>query len=487
MREAAAAAKRVREVTFSGCCTLSPLFLNQVLNMPAPREFDFQDVGRSMKNTGRAYQKRSVAMIELCRLFLEISPGNRDQVDALKSLVYVIDRAVERAVDARKDRSTDADNAFATAEKEMDSYAERYHPGHDVVLGDMQNIIRVAAKEDNSIIKSQGLSSWRSSREDTSSGHSSQVRVHFQILTSPTRRSNFQTLIFELGTEVKITELLWIFARLPVNHRIAPRDIPHFYLSKDLPDRPLTYTEEFKLEPLKDLRPENDQVVLVLLDHPRTGRIFFECGKFCKTYTNIWKPHDTVILKDLQGTIEAASRIGPMIQGGVRIWKRGTTHFPLMLNEWTEVLDLALHHDYLHVDWLIRTETSPSEAIAIEFAWECCSPIPRVPVQGGAPLSPYLLGPLSLSSQITPSSPSDPIAASNAVHSHSRTRTMEMLERQRQLVTPAPPLAQIPYSPLERLALSIEDRIEDRIGSTSGSMTSDANEILTPWPTSSSA
>ncbi len=46
--------------------------------------FDFRDVRKSMKIIGRAYQKRSVAMIELCRLFLEISPGSWDQVDALK-------------------------------------------------------------------------------------------------------------------------------------------------------------------------------------------------------------------------------------------------------------------------------------------------------------------------------------------------------------------------------------------------------------------
>ncbi|KAH8984245.1 hypothetical protein EDB92DRAFT_1498172 [Lactarius akahatsu] len=345
-------------------------------------------------------------------------------------------------------------------------------------------------KDNFFIIRTQSLLPWQSSRRDISHerGRSSQVRVHFQILTSPTHRLKSQTLIFELGTEVQIIEVLWIFARLPVNHRIAPRDVPHFYLSKDLPDRPLAYTEKFWLEPLKDhLRPENEQVVLVLHDHPRTGRIFFECGKFYKTYTNIWKPHNTVILKDLQGTIEAANRIGPMIQGEVRIWKRGTTQFPPQLTDWTEVLDLALHRDYLHVDWLIRTETSPSEAIAIEFTWERCSLIPRVPFQGAAPLSPYLLGPLSLAFQTIPPSPSDSATASSAVHSHSRTRTIDVLERQRQLVTPALPLAQIPYSPLERLALSIEDRIEDRIGSTSGSMTPDTNETLTPWPTSSNA
>lgn len=105
----------------------------------------------------------------------------------------------------------------------------------------------------------------------------------------------------ELGTEVKISEVLWIFARLPVARRIEPKHVPHFYPSRDLSDRPPAYTEEFKLESLKYLRPENDLLVLVLLDHPRTGRIFFECGELCKTYTNIWKPHNVVILKGVYG------------------------------------------------------------------------------------------------------------------------------------------------------------------------------------------
>ena len=112
----------------------------------------------------------------------------------------------------------------------------------------------------------------------------------------------FRKNAVELGTEVKITEVLWIFARLPdVKLRIAQRDVPYFYPSRDLPDRPLAYTEAFKLEPLKDLRPENVSLV-VLCDYPRrTGRIFFECGTFCKTYTNIWKPHDAFILKGVYG------------------------------------------------------------------------------------------------------------------------------------------------------------------------------------------
>jgi hypothetical protein len=81
--------------------------------------FNFQDVRKSLKLIGRAYQHLSVAMIELCRLFLELSRGSWDQVFALKrfnqflslcvdnppfSLVYAIGKAVERAVNAETSR-----------------------------------------------------------------------------------------------------------------------------------------------------------------------------------------------------------------------------------------------------------------------------------------------------------------------------------------------------------------------------------------------
>jgi hypothetical protein len=45
---------------------------------------DISTFRKYVKNIGRAYQKRSVAMIQLCRLFLEISSGKPDQTDALK-------------------------------------------------------------------------------------------------------------------------------------------------------------------------------------------------------------------------------------------------------------------------------------------------------------------------------------------------------------------------------------------------------------------
>ena len=108
---------------------------------------DISTFRKYVKNIGRAYQKRSVAMIQLCRLFLEISSGKPDQTDALKrsttlsrhrlilridisllcSLLEIVENALKSAVEAGKGRSDDADEAFATAEEQLDQYAVRYH------------------------------------------------------------------------------------------------------------------------------------------------------------------------------------------------------------------------------------------------------------------------------------------------------------------------------------------------------------------------
>jgi len=98
-----------------------------------------------------------------------------------------------------------------------------------------------------------------------------------------------------LGPDVKIAELLWTFSRLPEDQRISLKQNPQFYLSRDLSDQVSVYDDQFKLEPLKDLRPEKDSVVLVLLD--RAGQIFVDYQKFSKTYGNIWRPYNTIILK----------------------------------------------------------------------------------------------------------------------------------------------------------------------------------------------
>ena len=70
--------------SLAGSSTLPPVFLN-MLSLHPDQVFDVQDVRKSMNLTGRAYQKRSVTMIRLFRLFLGVSSkSNRDQVDALK-------------------------------------------------------------------------------------------------------------------------------------------------------------------------------------------------------------------------------------------------------------------------------------------------------------------------------------------------------------------------------------------------------------------
>ena len=141
------------------------------------------------------------------------------------------------------------------------------------------------------------------------------VKVRFQVLHSPTDRHMAPIVtcaylffyfasdgshcwnIGELGPEVTVSELLWTFSRLPEDQRVTLKQNPHFYLSRDLSDRPLAYDDDFILKPLKDLKPEKDLVVLILSD--RTGQIYFDYDKFSKTYGNIWKPHNAIILKGI--------------------------------------------------------------------------------------------------------------------------------------------------------------------------------------------
>lgn len=336
---------------------------------------DIASFRKYVKYIGRAYQKRSVAMIQLCRLFLEISPGKPDQIDALRSLFETVEDALKSAVDAGKDSSDAADTAFATAEEALDWYAAWHHPKQQEVLGDVQDIIEDAAQKDSYITKThKRLSTRLGFNKSDSLPTSSLVKVHFQILQSPTDRREAPVVTCELGPDVKISELLWTFSRLPEDQRISLKQNPHFYFSKDLSDQASAYDELFKLEPLKDLRPTKDLVVMVLLD--RAGQIFVDYQQFSKTYGNIWRPDNTIILKDLQGTLEATTLISPKLDGEVCIWQRGGgRHVEEDLSKWTEVLERAL--DMPDVDWLIRSETSPDEAFDIEVTggWERCSPI----------------------------------------------------------------------------------------------------------------
>ena len=76
-----------------------------------------------------------------------------------------------------------------------------------------------------------------------------------------------------------------MFSRLPEGQRVTLKQNPHFYLSKDIPDRPSAYDGDFVLKPLKNLKPEKDLEVLILLD--RTSQIYFDYEKFFKLYVNI--------------------------------------------------------------------------------------------------------------------------------------------------------------------------------------------------------
>ena len=118
---------------------------------------------------------------------------------------------------------------------------------------------------------------------------------------------------------MNISELLWIFSRLPEDRRVTLKQNPHFYLSGRLPDCPLAYNDYFILKPVKELKPEKDLKLLILSN--RTGWIYFDCEKFSRTYVNIWRPHNTIILKGIIIYLALSHRRLPGIQTIREHWK----------------------------------------------------------------------------------------------------------------------------------------------------------------------
>ncbi|KAI0259381.1 hypothetical protein BC834DRAFT_635938 [Gloeopeniophorella convolvens] len=257
---------------------------------------DALTIRKHIKNIGRAYQKRSVAMIQLCRLFLEISPGKTDQIDALRSIFEVVENALKLAVEAGKSRSQVADEAFATAEERLDRYAMDVHPTQESVVGDVHAVIEEAAQKDKDVMKTYSRITARvgfKKTDDPSSG--SLIKVNFQILKSPTERGDAPIKTYEFGSGAGIPELLWTLNRLPEDQRVSLKQNPHFYSGSELSDKPSAYTDKFKLEPLRDLRLQEGSNILILLD--RAGQIFLEHGRYSRTFGNLWRPGTAVILK----------------------------------------------------------------------------------------------------------------------------------------------------------------------------------------------
>ena len=103
-------------------------------------------------------------------------------------------------------------------------------------------------------------------------------------------------VIEEINSSTTVSEIIWRFSRYPKNSpaRFTLKQNPHFYLQ--LPHDAASYDSKFKQGPLKDfahsLSPGD--MIYVLLD--KSCRLFLDAAQ-PRIFGNLWKPHETVILK----------------------------------------------------------------------------------------------------------------------------------------------------------------------------------------------
>ncbi|KAN0142094.1 hypothetical protein V8E53_000556 [Lactarius tabidus] len=149
--------------------------------------------------------------------------------------------------------------------------------------------------------------------------------VDFLILKSPHERFNDQSIVQqEIDESTTTTEIVWRFSRYPENSgmRIAFKQNPHFYHGLPGPDEAARYGSKFNVNPLNDFTyacRHQIRTIYVLVD--KSCRLFLYKPPTERIFGNLWKPHQTVILKDVVGKLESEDIVLRDIGGEPRILK----------------------------------------------------------------------------------------------------------------------------------------------------------------------
>ncbi|KAH9956002.1 hypothetical protein BC827DRAFT_819775 [Russula dissimulans] len=91
--------------------------------------FDALSLRRYVKNTGRAYQRQAIELVNICRIFVE-TPSHKERRDViLKLTVLAVVEALRSATEAGKRVTSEASDAFQVAKEKLLQYRARVHPG----------------------------------------------------------------------------------------------------------------------------------------------------------------------------------------------------------------------------------------------------------------------------------------------------------------------------------------------------------------------
>ncbi|KAH9017270.1 hypothetical protein EDB85DRAFT_678591 [Lactarius pseudohatsudake] len=282
------------------------------------------------KNIGRAYREQATTLIEIRRLYAETYPQTYAENDGLQNILRLADAALSAAGRAKKGTTTEATEAFARFQEEI----KRFGPpsrkgapgGHQKKLLDPSTALESASKKD---IK------WTSTLSRVKSAFMPPIpsrnrkRVIFVILESLEERKDQLMIVQEIDNSTTTAEIVWRLSRYPggrtnsksITPKIACRRNPHFYLQ--LPKDATSFDSKFHMDPLNDFsRGDQGEKIYVLMD--KSCRLFIDAAKphIPRIFNNLWKPHQTVILKDVGDILDSEDTVLRNIGKSQDYWYR---------------------------------------------------------------------------------------------------------------------------------------------------------------------
>ncbi|KAH9056286.1 hypothetical protein EDB87DRAFT_1258100 [Lactarius vividus] len=213
----------------------------------------------------------------------------------------------------------EATGAFERVQEEIKRFGpplpQKSTPGsHRKTLPDPSTAMESASKKDKN--STTTISKVKSAfKAPIPSG--STKKVNFVIVESLPYEERSDRLIMnqEIDNSTTAAEIVWRFSRYPekstdrISPKVASKQNPHFYLqlSRDA----ASFHSGFHKDPLKDFSHglERGDTIYVLLD--KSCRLFFDAAKphIPRIFGNLWKPRETVILKDIGGKLDSEDTV----------------------------------------------------------------------------------------------------------------------------------------------------------------------------------
>ncbi|KAH8980113.1 hypothetical protein EDB92DRAFT_1901629 [Lactarius akahatsu] len=368
--------------------------------------FDPVTFRKHFKNIGRAYREQATTLIEICRLYVDTHSQTYTENDKLQNVLQLADAALSAAGRAGKSTTAEATGAFERVQEEIKQFGppppqKGTLGSHRKKLLDPSTALESASKKDEK--STSTISKVKSAfKAPIPSGNTK--KVNFVILESPHKERDNQLIIHqEIDNSTTAAEIIWRFSRYPersddkttlgITPKAASKQNPHFYLhlSKD----PASFDGKFHKDPLKDFAHglHHGDKIYVLLD--KSCRLFLD-AHVPRIFGNLWKPHKTVIMKDIGGILDSEDIVLRNIGTEQDYWhrpsqRRGQSGYSGSDSEIVEkpvgdgraLVDAALRSQ--KVDLMIRDQSRPEPPA--DSGWKPLPPEdPTTPRQSAPPL-----------------------------------------------------------------------------------------------------